>query len=89
MIPFIPPASALPVVHGPAPAPPEPDPDGYPKRSICEHCGDVIELAADGAAWTRGNLLGGDDPECPQAPNPDDGPMPGHAPGVVLHPPRR
>lgn len=84
MIPRIPPPSALPVVHGPAPAPPEPDPDGYPKRSICEHCGDPIAQAADGAAWTVGNGR-----ECHMAPNPDDGPMPGHVPGVVLHPPKR
>jgi hypothetical protein len=85
MIPFIPPPSALPTVQGPAPAPPEPDPDGYPKRSVCQHCGDAMELAADGDAWT----VGRNGTECEQAPNPDDGPMPGHAPGVILHPPRR
>lgn len=88
MIPFIPPASALPVVHGPAPAPPEPDPDGYPKRSLCQHCGDPIELAAEGGEWGMGTRHGRST-ECPQAPNPDDGPMPGHEPGTVLHPPRR
>lgn len=85
MIPYIPPS--VPMMQGPE-APPEPDPDGYPKRSTCQHCGYVIEQAADGAAWTVGSLFG-DSPECPQAPNPDDGPMPGHAPGTVLHPPRR
>jgi hypothetical protein len=87
VIPFIP--ASVPVVQGPAPRPPEDDLNGYPKRSVCVHCDDVIEQAADGAAWTRGNLLGGDSPECPDAPNPDDGPMPGHEPGTILHPPRR
>ena len=87
MIPHIP--SSLPVTQGPVPPSPEPDLDGYPKRSVCEHCGDVIEQAANGADWTRGNLLGGDDSECPKAPNPDGGPMPGHTPGNVLHPPKR
>lgn len=82
MIPYIPPS--VPVVHGPVPLAPEPDLNGYPKRSVCVHCEDAMELAADGAAWTVGYSR-----ECPQAPNPDDGPMPGHEPGVVLHPPRR
>lgn len=82
MIPYIPPS--VPAVQGPPPPPPEPDLDGYPKRSICEHCGDPIALAAADASWTVGNGR-----ECPQAPNPDDGPMPGHAPGLVLHPPKR
>lgn len=87
MIPFIP--ASPPVVHGPPPSPPEPDPDGYPKRSCCTYCGEVISLAEEGAPWTVGNLVGGEDRECPKAPNPDDGPMPDHAPGVVLHPPKR
>lgn len=82
MIPFIP--ASVPVVQGPEPRPPEPDPSAYPKRSVCEHCGYVIEQAADGAAWTVGNGT-----ECDKAPNPDEGPMPGHEPGTILHPPRR
>lgn len=82
MIPYIPRNPSI--IHGPAPAPPEPDPDGYPKRSVCEHCGDAMELTAEGAAWTVGYST-----ECSAAPNPDDGPMPGHVPGVVLHPPKR
>lgn len=87
MIPFIPPPSQQPVTQGPVPLP-EPDLDGYPKRSVCEHCGDVISQATEGAPWTVGGLFS-DNPECPQAPNPDEGPMPGHTPGTVLHPPKK
>lgn len=86
MIPFIPPS--LPFVQGPVPPPPEPDFDGYPKRSVCAHCDDVIEQAADGAPWTVGSRFG-DSRECFKAPNADDGPMPDHAPGIVLHPPKK
>lgn len=87
MIPFIPPASSLPVVQGPANRV-VPDLEGYPKRSCCEHCDEVIAQASDGAPWTVGGLFS-DSPECPQAPNPDDGPMPYHVPGLILHPPKR
>ncbi|MEE1737093.1 hypothetical protein PUR49_11380 [Streptomyces sp. BE147] len=82
MIPRIPPP--MPMVQGPVPPPPPPDLDGYPKYSFCLHCGDVVAQSAKGARWVVGNS-----PECPEAPNPDDGPMPGHMPGTVLHPPRR
>ncbi|MCP9209597.1 hypothetical protein [Streptomyces cucumeris] len=87
MIPFIPSTNSPVVASGPT-RPVEPDPEGYPKRSCCEYCEEVIKQVADGAPWTVGNLLGGDNPECPKAPNPDDGPMPHHAPGIILHPPK-
>jgi hypothetical protein len=85
VIPHIP--RDVPVAQGPAPEP-EPDLEGYPKRSLCQHCGDPIELAALGGEWGMGTRHGRST-ECAAAPNPDDGPMPGHVPGVVLHPPRR
>ena len=87
MIPYIPPPPP-PGERAAAPASEVPDVDGYPKRSICAHCGEVISQAAQGADWVVAGLFG-DARECPEAPNPDDGPMPDHAPGVVLHPPKR
>ncbi|MGW1436786.1 hypothetical protein ACWD7M_16245 [Streptomyces griseus] len=74
----------VPMVQGPVASPPPPDLDGYPKYSTCLHCGDVLTLTAEGARWAVANA-----PECPKAPNPDDGPMPGHEPGTVVHPPKR
>lgn len=86
MIPIIP--QTIPTVQGPA-APVEPDLSGYPKRSTCAHCTDVITLASSGERWTvRGRIS--DSRECHLAPNPDEGPMPGHVPGTaILHPPKR
>lgn len=88
MIPFIP--TGLPAFTAATGPDPEPDPDGYPKRSTCAHCTEVIEQEGPGADWTIGNLFGGRSSECPQAPNPDGGPMPGHTPGTaILSPPKR
>ncbi|MEU6362178.1 hypothetical protein [Streptomyces albidoflavus] len=83
MIPFIPPTTSF-AAADPTPAPVEPDFDKYPKRSICQHCDDPLQQAAPDGEWTFG---GGR--ECAKAPNPDDGPMPSHKPGTILHPPKR
>lgn len=63
-------------------------------RSTCIYCSRVIETdveppadgePADSVVWTAPPVPGltGRDRECHAAPNPDDGPMPGHAPGVI------
>lgn len=55
------------------------------QRSTCVHCGRGIHRANSAAPWTAplGPGLQGDTDECHAAPNPDDGPMPGHVPGVI------
>lgn len=56
-------------------------------RSIaCEYCGEILELTdAPDAVWTCSMGIGvsGQNPQCHKAPNPDDGPMPGHRPTVI------
>lgn len=86
MIPFIP--RSAPEIQGPT-APAGPNLEGYPKRSICLHCQDPISQEVEDGDWGSPNLLGGANSECHKAPNPDEGPMPGHAPGSVLHPPKK
>lgn len=56
-----------------------------PQRSICQHCGRGIYRENSTIAWTCpvGPGLQGDTDECHAAPNPEDGPMPGHLPGVI------
>jgi hypothetical protein len=58
---------------------------GYPKRAArCKHGDHVLSKAAPDAPWRDAF----DNPECQDAPNPEDGPMPGHEPGSpVLSPP--
>ncbi len=63
--------------------------DDRPDYSYCRHCGRPIQREPGATAWTAA-LIGvpGRDHQCRQAPNPDDGPMPGHEPrDVVVHPP--
>ena len=58
---------------------PEPD-----QRSTCKWCGRVIQRRA-GDPWESAKIgVSGVDPECHKAPNPDDGPMPGHEPGTAI-----
>jgi hypothetical protein len=58
---------------------PEPD-----QRSTCKWCRAVIERR-EGGPWERAQLAGlGYDHQCHEAPNPDDGPMPGHEPGTAI-----
>lgn len=59
---------------------------GFPQRTTCRYCKRVLERDATGAPWTSAKLAGlsGRDPECHAAPNPDDGPMPGHEPGSAI-----
>lgn len=56
-----------------------------PQRSICQHCGRVIHRETSTEPWTspHGPGLQGVTDECYAAPNPTDGPMPGHKPGVI------
>lgn len=56
---------------------------GYPKRSVCKHGDHPLSLDAPDAEWA--DAFGGR--ECADAPNPEDGPMPAHEPGIVLSPP--
>jgi hypothetical protein len=69
----------------------EPEPAA---RSICRYCGLVVETGGDpdagDAEWTSaaGPGLTGRRRECHKAPNPTDGPMPGHRPGVIARRPR-
>jgi hypothetical protein len=63
--------------------------DDRPDYAYCRHCGRPIQREPGATAWTAA-LIGvpGRDHQCRQAPNPDDGPMPGHEPrDVVVHPP--
>lgn len=62
----------------------------FPKLSTCRWCKKPIILDGPDGRWARPQLAGfGFDPECHQAPNPSDGPTPGHEPGTaVLSPPR-
>lgn len=64
--------------------------DPRPDRSKCRWCKRMIEREPDSQDWTSSKLasVAGRNRECPDAPNPDDGPMPGHEPdGFVIHPP--
>jgi len=62
-------------------------------RSTCTHCGSVIETTdspdAAAAVWTSVNGVGvsGRTRECRKAPNPDEGPMPDHRPGIIARRP--
>ncbi|NUR59341.1 MAG: zinc finger BED domain-containing protein [Catenulispora sp.] len=64
--------------------------DPRPDYSYCLHCGRLISREPDSGTWTATQLAGFDpNPQCPKAPNPDDGPMPGHqAKDVIIHPPK-
>lgn len=58
---------------------------GYPKRAArCKHGDHILRQDAPDTAWVDAF----DGRECPDAPNPDDGPMPPHEPGsAILSPP--
>lgn len=60
-------------------------------RSICRFGDHVIEQENPGDPWYDStSMLGGYlNRECPGAPNPDEGPMPGHEPGVIAVNPSR
>ena len=55
------------------------------QRSTCVHCEKGIHRDHPAAPWTtpHGPGLQGVTDECYKAPNPDDGPCPGHTPGVI------
>jgi len=63
--------------------------DPGPDRSNYRYCGRPIEREPDSDEWAVAQLAGLDpNPQCPQAPNPDEGPMPGHRPrDFIVHPP--
>lgn len=66
--------------------------DSRPDRSHCRFCKLVIERDVDDqkpTMWTAAKIgVAGRAPQCPAAPNPTGGPMPGHEPdGVIIHPP--
>lgn len=54
------------------------------QRSTCRWCRRPIERASAASEWKSGFFGGGGDRECPDAPNPYDGPMPGHEPGTAV-----
>jgi hypothetical protein len=57
------------------------------QRSTCRWCKRPIERATETADWKSDffSLLSGDgNRECPEAPNPDDGPMPNHDAGTTV-----
>lgn len=83
--------------HGGSAPPCEPRSDTQPPAaaeapyaySTCAFCKRTIQQATPGAPWGLKKIgTPGYDSECPQAPNPDDGPMPSHRPGtpVVTNP---
>lgn len=81
-------------LHEPEPAAPAAPVPGYPTaRSVCAYCALVVETDDDPddpeAVWTRalGAGLTGRTRECHKAPNPDEGPMPDHKPGVIARRP--
>jgi ssDNA-binding Zn-finger/Zn-ribbon topoisomerase 1 len=52
------------------------------RRSICATCGDAL------AQWNGDDhWYGRDGYECPSAPNPEEGPQPGHQPGEIAERP--
>jgi hypothetical protein len=55
------------------------------QRSICQHCRRPIHRENSRSPWTtpHGPGLKGVTDECYRAPNPEDGPMPGHLPGFI------
>lgn len=54
---------------------------GYPLRcAACEHCYLPMQKDTPTSRWE--DAFG--NPECAAAPNPDDGPMPGHEPGAPV-----
>lgn len=63
--------------------------DVRPDRATCRYCRRPIQREVDSTAWTTAKVgVDGRDPQCPAAPNPEDGPMPGHIhDGVIVHPP--
>lgn len=64
--------------------------DDRPDRAVCRHCHRQLERAPGIRQWTAAQLasVSGRSTQCPAAPNPDDGPMPGHTPdGFLVHPP--
>lgn len=49
----------------------------------CRFCGGVLRRYGPEDPWLVSSLLNQlGNRECPDAPNPDDGPMPGHEPGT-------
>lgn len=52
----------------------------WPQRTLCKYCDDPLSRTGDAEPW----LSLGRNPECESAPNPDDGPMPGHTPGTAI-----
>jgi hypothetical protein len=63
--------------------------DPRPDRAVCTWCTRTIERMPGAVEWTAAKVgVEGRDLQCPAAPNPDDGQMPGHQPnGVIIHPP--
>ncbi len=60
------------------------------RSGACEYCEKALQLTDEpDARWTSSMGWGtsGQTPECPEAPNPDDGPMPGHKPTVIAYRP--
>lgn len=55
-------------------------PVDYPKRTMCRFGDHTLSQASPDAQWL--DAWGGW--ECPDAPNPDDGPMPSHEPGAKI-----
>lgn len=55
--------------------------EGYPLRCMrCAHCGRSLHKDSPTDPWRDFS----NNPECEIAPNPDDGPMPGHEPGTPV-----
>lgn len=55
----------------------------YQRAASCRFGEHALHRHGPDKPWVvskRGGL--GDDAECPDAPNPEDGPMPGHEPGT-------
>jgi hypothetical protein len=56
----------------------------YQRAASCRFGEHILHRHGPGEPWVAAQLGGlGDSPECPDAPNPEDGPMPGHEPGTA------
>lgn len=56
-------------------------------RSMCRFGDHALEQQEEGGPWVSGYgmVYPGVTQECPDAPNPDEGPMPHHEPGVIAY----
>jgi hypothetical protein len=55
-------------------------PEQYPLRGVCQYCGNVLRKDSPEHSWV--DSWGGT--ACTKAPNPEDGPLPWHAPRQVV-----